>query len=195
VPRRRAIAAYVAVGGGVGLVVASVGPASTGCTTHQCDQSSYDWWPTPDGRPGPGGGFMVDETTYVSNGLDQTWLDYHGNTTVRIWFPPSVAGWIAEAPQVLTGTDDMPNSDAALDSGANYTQVLGQIATFNTLNTIGGVVDGHTVGGQVLITNSSCASYFAQITVHFIPTGPIEAGGAAQTAPGAGADAGIDSAD
>jgi hypothetical protein len=199
VRRRPAAAACIAIGGGaLGFAMATAGPEVTGCTTHQCDQSSYDWWPTPDGGPGPGGGFMQDENTYVSNALDQTFLDYHGNTTVRIWFPAEVAGRTPEVPSVFVGTDDMPNSDASEADGANYTQAIGQLATFNLLNTFPEprVVDGHRVGGGVWITNSTCALYSAQVTVHFAIVDPTEAGSAGGVRlAGAGADAGIGGAD
>jgi hypothetical protein len=196
VRKRPAATACVAIGGGaLGLALSTAGPEVTGCTTHQCDQSSYDWWPTPDGGPGPGGGFMQDENTYVSNALDQTFLVYNGNTTVRLWFPAEVAGRTPQLPTVAVGTDDAPNSDAAVAEGANYTQAIGQLATFNLLNTFPEprVVNGHRVGGGVWITNSSCASYFAQVTVHFDST---EAGsGDGVRVAGAGADAGIGGGD
>jgi hypothetical protein len=166
--------ACIALGGGaVALALATPGPEVTGCTTHQCDQSSYDWFPLDAGR-GPGGGFMVDEDTYFSNDPNQPWLVYHGNTTVRFWFPPEVAGRTAEVPQVFVGIDQMPNSPDALDSGANYTQGVGQLAIFNTLSTQNPdgapgpyEQDGHLVGGGFMVTNSSCASYFAHVEVHF----------------------------
>jgi len=198
VAKRPIAAACVAIGGGaVGLAVATAGAEVTGCTTHQCDQSSYDWWPTPDGRPGPDGGFMQDEDTYVTNALNQRWLDYPGNTTVRIWFPPEVAGRTADLPIVAVGTDDAPNSDAAVSLGDNYAPAGGQLAIFNLLNTFPEpkMVEGHRVGGGVWVSISSCASYFVHVQVHFARVDSTEAGGAGDGSRGAGADAGIGGAD
>jgi hypothetical protein len=215
VRKRPAALACLALGGvavAVAVALATAGPEVTGCTTHQCDQSFYEWFPgaqaLPDGGHVPGRGFMLDEDTYVTNDLNDPWLIYHGNTTVKIWFPPEVAGRTVEPPTVFAGTDDTPNSPESQEEGANFTQVDGQLATFTLLNTNltyadGGLVGdggvdagagGAIYGGSVLITNSSCASYFASVVVHFAhrdtPTAastPAE-GGAPTGAAAAGSD-------
>jgi hypothetical protein len=155
----------------------------------------------------------------VSNDLNQTWLTYNGNTTIKVWFPPEVAGRIPEIPRVFVGIDDSPNSSAAFDSGANYTQAVGQLAIFNVLNVYprdpadGGPVyprnpadggpggsplnSGQPVGGGVEITNSSCATYFAHIEVAFLPEESALASNPAVLPPGAGgpADGGFEASD
>ena len=184
-PKRSAALACAAFGcTAVGLVLATVGPATTGCTTHQCDQTVYDW----------DKGFMLDEDTYVSNDLDQTWLDYQGNTTIQFRFPPAVAGRILEgAPEVDIGTDPTPNSGAARAAGGNFSQAAGQLAIFNELNTTpdhDGADGGSLFGGGFVLTNASCAQFFAHVVVHFAPrvagTSDSLDGGIAT---GAGADA------
>ena len=136
--KRPAALACLALGGGAaGLALAAFGPASTGCTTHQCDESFYEW-PLQQTLPDGGvmaGGFMQDENTYVSNDLDSPWLVFRGNTTVKLWFPPEVAGRHAKLPVVAVGTDDTPNSLESQEAGANFTDGVGQLAIFNDLNT------------------------------------------------------------
>jgi hypothetical protein len=200
--------------GAIGLALATGGSAQTGCTTHQCDQSSYDYYPAttlPDGGHVPGGGFLVDDT-YFTNDIDSNWLTFQGNSTVRIWFPPEVAGWYPYLPVVAVGTDPTPNSVASQDAGFNYTQGVGQLGIFNVENidTEPKMVNGHCVGGGVSITNSTCATYFAYVEVQFIRSGagsetidpltcskiPNEAGAGSDSAPaGALADAGTAGSD
>lgn len=220
--KRPAALACLALGGGaVALALATAGPEVTGCTTHQCDQSSYEW-PLQQALPDGGvmaGGFMLDENTYVSNGIDAPWLIFRGNTTVKLWFPPEVAGRQYELPIVGVGIDEMPNSIESQEEGGNYTLGVGQLAIFNDLNTRptsadggecsadggadGGLDGGSTCipiyGGSVTVTNSSCASYFLSVEVHFaLPeVAPVESpsidsgsSGAGRSTVGAGIDAG-----
>lgn len=171
----------------VGVALATAGPAATGCTTHQCDSSTYDWFPMealPDGGQSPGG-FMIDENTYVSNAIDSDWLDYHGMTTVQIWFPPEVLGRRALLPRVWVGLDPTPNGGDAYVNGDNYAPGAGQLAILNFLETAPGgfAADGgslgavkydkddggHPVGGGFSLTNGSCALYSASVEVDFVP--------------------------
>jgi hypothetical protein len=221
VRRLPATLACLAFGGGAVLATVTAGPEVTGCTTHQCDQSSYGWFPYAqlvdggDGGHVPGQGFMLDEDTYVTNGINDEWLPFHGNTTVKLWFPAEVAGRQAEIPVVAVGTDDAPNSAESGSEGANYTTGVGQLAIFNELNTNltyedggrvrgdGGVGDatvagyvcdggvGCIYGGSVLITNSSCADYFMHVEVHFASR---DVGTASNGAQAVRTDAEVDSA-
>jgi hypothetical protein len=160
--------ACIAVGGGaIGLAVATTGPELTGCTTHQCDQLIYDWPPRVDGG---GGGFMQTEDLYVSNAIDDTWLDYNGNTTITLLFPPEVAGRSFQTPVVDLGISDKPNVDAGMNLGVNWTPGAGQLTIINDLNTRLMMLDGGGyAGGSVTVTNASCANYFAHVEVTFGP--------------------------
>jgi hypothetical protein len=188
--RPTAMACFAIGGGAVGLALATPGPEVTGCTTHQCDQSSYEWPPALDGSCG---GFMQSEDLYVSNDLNammgpappctspitgsqsyaSTWLDYHGNTTIKLWFPPEVAGRTVQSPIVDVGIDDMPNALFAMDAGINYTTAVGQLAILNALIVYPKPVKppgrDYLVGGSVTITNTTCATYFAHVEVTFGP--------------------------
>ncbi len=137
---------------------------------------------------------MLDEDTYVTNDMNDPWLTYHGNTTIQVWFPPEVAKRCVVAVTVYAGTDETPNSAQSQEEGANYTMIDGQLATFTLLNTnltyVEAGAESGFYGGSVMITNSSCASYFARVVVQF---GHCEAGasGSAGGGPtGAGIDAG-----
>lgn len=170
--RPTAIACFAVAGGAVSLALATLGPEVTGCTTHQCDQRIYDWPPRVDGGRG---GFMQSEDLYVSNRIDTTWLGYNGNTTIRLWFPPEVAGRTFQTPVVDVGLDDMPNAPSAMEEGVNYTQGVGQLAILNDLNVspepfmVALEAGTYRVGGSVTITNSNCADYFAHVEVTFGP--------------------------
>jgi hypothetical protein len=184
VRKRPAVVACTAFGcGAIGLALASAGPAATGCTTHQCDQSSYDF----------AGGHMLDENTYVTNDIDSNWLRYNGNTTINILFPAAVLGRIAKVPVVEVGLGPNPNGGDAFSTTDNYTTAVGQLAIFNFLNTAplhddAGdpaviVVGDASFGGGLTVTNSTCASYFVRVEVDFIP---LDAGAATSSSPESG---------
>jgi hypothetical protein len=165
------MACFAIGGSAVGLALTATGPEVTGCTTHQCDQSSYDWPPAVGGSRG---GFMQSEDFYVTNDINTTWLGYNGNTTIRLWFPPEVAGRIVQTPVVDVGLDDMPNAPFAMEEGLNYTTAVGQLAILNALMVFPEpvIVDlegkKYRVGGSVTITNTTCASYFVHVEVTFV---------------------------
>jgi hypothetical protein len=169
VRKRPAVVACAALGcGGLALALASAGPAATGCTTHQCDQSSLDWVD----------GFMLDENTYVTSAMDSDWIPFRGNSTIRIWFPVQVLGRVPLIPVVTVGLDQTPNGGAAFVPGDNYTFGAGQLALLNSLNTgdagpdgglVHDMVDGGSYGGGMSVSNSTCASYFARVEVQFVP--------------------------
>src|SRR5215831_18219480 len=146
VNRREVATTCVTLGGGaIGIVLAAAGPASSGCTTHLCDQSAYPWPPghllLPDGGF-TAGGYMLDQNTYVSNDRDQPWLVFHGNTTIQIYFPPQAACRIPKSPAIEIGTLATPNSVAAFEDGGNYVPAAGQPAILNELNTVPTLEDG-----------------------------------------------------
>jgi hypothetical protein len=130
-----------------------------GCTTHQCDPSTADFY----------GGFALDDNTFVTSGWNDRWLPYNGGETLTVWFPPQFAGRTAKIPQAVLGTDPTPNGGDAFNDGDNFTPVAGQLVLFNDLNTHGN--DAGTVGGSFTVTNGSCASYYARFEVDFVPSG------------------------
>lgn len=161
--------------GAIGIILAAAGPAVGGCTTHECDQSQYVWPPGHEPLLDGGftvGGYMLDQNTYVSNDLNQNWLDFPGNTTIQIYFPPRAACRVAKSPDIEIGTAETPNSVAAYDDGGNYVPAAGQPAILNELNTdpIFGPDGGIKYGGGLLLTNSSCALYAVHVEVDFAET-------------------------
>jgi hypothetical protein len=201
---RRRPAALTCVGFGttaLAIVLATGGPTSTGCTTHQCDSSTYDYVD----------GFMEDSTTFVTTVVSGPWIQYNGQTTIRIWFPKEVLGWQWKIPLVEVGTEATPNTLENFDDGDVGSNAAGQLAEFNLVTTAprtgtdGGpfyVLDGKEFGGFLQLTNASCAPYFAYVQVEFIPPDALMGpdGGLVQAAPavagldagtGAGAEAGV----
>jgi hypothetical protein len=200
---RRRPAALTCAGfacGAAALALAVTGPTETGCTTHQCDSSTYDYV----------NGFMEDATTFVTNAMDSPWIQYNGMTTVRIWFPKQVLGWTPKFPEVQISTDPTPNTLGSFDDGDVQSGAAGQLAVYDLLTTTpqtgadGGpffTFDGGEFGGFLQLTNASCAPYFARVQVEFIPPGdagtaravaPAEAGPAEASAAAGPADAGTD---
>ncbi len=180
--RRAALTCAAFALGAMGLALATTGPATTGCTTQQCNQSSYDFV----------GGVMLDENTYVTSYMDSSWLAFPGNTTVRIWFPTQVLGRVAKIPSVTVGLDPTPNGGDEFQSGDNYTLAAGQLAILNCLSTaptpVGAPVppgcpgtllkpDGGSYGGEISVTNTTCAKYFLRVEVDFTEadaSGPLD---------------------
>lgn len=160
--RGRVLACGVAGAGAVACAVAVTVPAATGCYTHQCDASAYDY----------SGGFMPDSTTWESNEIDQPWLNYGPNATVRIHFPPSI-GRAPTDVHVYVGTGTEPNGP-----GYNYSEASGQLAIVNFLSPSG-----------MWVTNGSCADYYAWVVVHFLPPSLVLFGGTTGTGAAAGAAA------
>lgn len=166
---RTSIVTWAATGAaavGIALAVAPA-PATTGCTTHQCDSSarSYD------------GGRMIDENTYETNPIDQSqpgdpaWLDYPGNLTLTVTYDDKVAQDIigGRAPISImgyAGLSPQPNRDP----NSNFIVAVGQLAEITSLTSKGFTVN-----------NATCAHYFARFEVHF-PAIESDGGGTDGTA-------------
>jgi hypothetical protein len=184
-PAALACAGFVAVAVAIAMATATT---ETGCTTHQCDSSSYDYV----------NGFMLDDNTFVTTDMNSPGIDYRGMTTIRIWFPKQVLGRIPTITQVTVGTDPTMNGGDSFDDADISTNAAGQLAEYNELTTTrpprgpdGGptffTFDGGEFGGFIEVTNASCASYFAWVTVLFAQPGEETAdGGPNAAAPDAG---------
>jgi hypothetical protein len=128
----------------------------------------------------------MDEDTIVTSNLgafspNNTWLPFGGNTTIRVWFPPSFGTRtvLHVLPQV--GTDPTPNGGDEFMPGDNWIYSVGQLAYFNFLQTGVEFVNSHgafvapdadgaiAVGGGFSMANATCADYFARFEVDFVP--------------------------
>jgi hypothetical protein len=170
-----------AAASGIAMMVSS--PASTGCTTHQCDPSTADFparTAVMDGAP-TAGGFMIDQDTFVTSSLDGTWVEYPANGTLRILFPPEVACrmplgppscYVGVAPSPISCAPS-PNAPSAGDGGINYAQASGQLAEFNDLNTVRTDTAAGTFGGSFVVRNATCQLYCLWCRVDFVPQGAM----------------------
>jgi hypothetical protein len=141
-------------------LAATVAPASTGCTTRQCDGHTSNWT----------AGRWIDANTWQTNDVNDAWIPFDGNSTVNIYW--SVTNPYAQAlprdilnvfPYIGVSDDgrDSPNGDS--DAGNNFTNAAGQPVEY--LNWPG-------PGGQpqlLTVFNDSCAPYLASFVVQFIP--------------------------
>jgi hypothetical protein len=132
---------------------------AVGCATHQCDANVYDFY----------GGYMVDRDTFVTGDWGAPWLPFGANTTIRIWFPPEVAGRYPKTPVADIGVDPTPNGGPSFMQGDTYATASGQLSEFNFLNTDMQRTDGGEVGGGVWLTNGTCGLYYARVEVDFVP--------------------------
>jgi hypothetical protein len=125
--------------------------ATTGCTTHECDPSSYTW----------SGGAAIDENTYETTQIDQPWLSYPPMVAITVNFPPFFNGRRGAWLDVYLGTDATPNGGADFVFGDGYTTAAGYEAIYNFF--------GAPNGNSVLISNGTCARYFMRAVAHFVP--------------------------
>ena len=159
--RSRAVPRRAIAGTGLAAAIAlALMPGATGCTTHVCDPNSYDYF----------GGFMLpDGNTYVTSDWNDPWLDFHAATTIRVWFPPEVAGRCPLNVFGWVGTDQTPNGGPDFAGGDNYSPSVGQLAYFNFLSTAPSTQAGHATGGGFWVGNSTCAKYYGRWVVQFAP--------------------------
>src|SRR5579859_8259974 len=87
-----------------------------GCTTHQCDPSTADFY---------GGFALADDTFVTSQWMNDRWIPYDGGETLTVWFPPEFAGRTPKIPQAALGTDPTPNGgDAFVNRSEEHTSEL-----------------------------------------------------------------------
>jgi hypothetical protein len=148
--RRKRWALERAVLVAVALLAASV--PTVGCFAHQCDPSKYDW----------DGGRITQDNTYETNAIDEPWLDYPGNVTIRVHYPVDVgdAAWSITLHGYL-GLSQPPDVHSA---PVQTSEVAGQLAEYSDFNS-----QGFTV------LNASCSHYTARFVVHFDT--PLDVGG------------------
>jgi hypothetical protein len=170
-------------------VIAAAVPSSIGCATHQCDPNSHDYFD----------GYMVSADVFVTNALDEPWLSYPGNATIRVWLPLGVAGRTIDSLAGWVGTVPLPNEPGGFAKGLNYVPTSGQLSEFSEaqtpaagIETDAGTDAGTKYGGNFKATNGTCAPYFARFLVQFVP---IDAGADADDHDSSESDAGTGDAD
>ena len=144
--RKRSALSWSVVGV-LGVVFAPV--TTSGCFTHNCDASLYDYY----------GGRMLPDNTYETNAVDEPWLDFPGNVTIRVHYPRDVgdAAWsIIPMGWVGPSQDANMDQDANLDPNRTTTPASGQLAEFSSFSSQG-----------FSVLNATCAHYYARFTVHF----------------------------
>jgi hypothetical protein len=198
VRRRRIVVGVAASVVLVAICAAGAVGTSTGCTTHECDPSSFMLCPSecefndagqvigpspcffcnPATNPPPPivfGGDVIDDNTWESNPFDGTWLNYNPNATIFVVFPPPFAyGRTPNDVEVFVG---LPSDAKATNADmTQFTQASGELAVYTNL--VGGALDdaGLPFGppGGFTLLNGTCGVYVARVLVHF---DPIDGGG------------------
>lgn len=165
--RRSVLVAPLLLAGGAVVGAASM-PASTGCTTHQCDADCVSLGgPSPDGwgcaeDPATYGNFgnlaqpdaktMVWETSSAATG---TGIDFPGQRKYVVWWPPAMkafidsspAGWVVQIDPYVSTTPTDPGYPTSVNAA-------GELAEF------GGIAD---TGFQIV--NPTCTEYYLRIVV------------------------------
>jgi hypothetical protein len=155
--RKRVVAQAGGLAGAAGLGIAfasSALPSAGGCYTHNCDahlieEDSGDWEMNAS--------YTFETSPLLVRDGGQTWLNFPGMATLHITFPPDVEQTILArnlAPtdfQAFISTSSQPNVD-----NAGFTPAAGSLAVFSNVKPTG-----------FLVTNQTCAAYFARFVVGF----------------------------
>ncbi len=157
-PERTTVALAWGAAGWTAMTIAlatTVAPATTGCTTHQCDPQQPLAWATGD---------WIDENTWETSDINAPWMPFHGNTTVTItWSHPDgrVPYWVDASVGIAEDAGDNPNGGGDNDGGSNFIPAAGSVVEFLTYGT--------TKENHVIVLNNTCAFYLARFIVHFPP--------------------------
>jgi hypothetical protein len=147
--------AWVLGAGGAAVVAIAVGaaaPATTmGCTTHQCDTLSADFY----------GGTALDANTYETSDWDQAWIPFPGEVTLHVHIPETIARTRAPfAIDSYVGTGQSPNGGPNFQGGEAWTLASGQLSVAFFLDSTG-----------FFVNNASCQRYYARFVAHFPAAG------------------------
>jgi hypothetical protein len=171
--RARTLVRLGAIGGAGGVAalvaVSATAPATEGCYTHQCDQSSVTIGLAPDGGVvGTGevswnGNEVTWESVPQQPAPDQIWTTYAGNQTITFVYGPD-AGIPSNATVETVTAWVAAQGDA---TQANFTLAGGGLAEFSNVDTT-----------SVTVFNDTCQTYFVRIVVVFtVPdAGSVEGG-------------------
>jgi hypothetical protein len=164
--------------------------AATGCNTHQCDadiscidgqglmkmvSDAAACGPNGGGTPitGSSGPYNLQVSTNLSaTGYELVWettpivgpwLDFPGQRTYVVQYPPGLSGHLPTSVEVYVSSDNPDNPDggnasadatAAAASHANYTTASGSLAEFT-----------NTTATQLSVLNATCAGYSMRMVV------------------------------
>jgi len=120
--------------------------ATPGCTTHQCD-TGYIFIGEDAGTVYQ---TSATEIRWESAPFAGPWLEYPGNHTVVVKFPPALAAYRLVDVSAYVSLDPDPRS---------FTGAFGQLAEFS---------DASTTGLSVL--NATCQNYFLRLEVRASPS-------------------------
>jgi len=156
------------------IALAATVPATEGCQTHQCDQSSLTIGLGPDGGVVGTGYVLVNgnEATWYSGpfipGSGQTWQPYNGNQYVTFMIPPN-----AGIPPNATVEWAEAEVAAQPDAQANFIPGSGQLDELSNVSPT-----------SVTVYNNACESYFVRVSVLFLlPDGGVAEAGANDALP------------
>jgi hypothetical protein len=153
-PRRSSVRRWreIARAGAVALVLTPAAAGVLDCYGHQCDASTSTF-PSDAGR-------MLDDNTFETNAIDEPWLKYPGNVTLRVKYPMEVGrpmSWL----EPYVGTSEQPSQN----DGSTWILASGALAELSSSDATG-----------FSVLNATCASYFARFVVHFAPRSAADGG-------------------
>lgn len=153
----------------------------TGCSTHVCDQQCVHI--DSQGLAGPCGGAVggtpsgyaphlfddQGELGWETASLDGPWLDYPGNRTWVIDFPPELQTGCPPSdvmPYISADNSGVPNA-----SHSNWVNGAGQLDEYGSVSPT-----------SISVTNATCAEYALRLVIH-VPTVQSVTGSAPATPP------------
>lgn len=136
------LALWASVTGGVLLV--------SSCYGRNCEASVENW------GENPGEGRLLDENTWESQAVNEPWLHFPGR---RSWIMDTrlLGARFAAIPKVYVSGSSDP-----VRLGANFTEASGNLAEITVT----------TNPGVLIVTNGTCAEYYARVVIEAAPVPP-----------------------
>jgi hypothetical protein len=163
--RARAVAVALVASVGCGALALVSAPA---CTTHQCDlpDRADDYFKT---------GRLIDENTWESNAIDDTWLTFDGQHTLVFHIPDFFGRDVVSVEPYLSvsATPNDPNNlTNFVPASGNPVQFIG--VGDETFCFLDGKHDSYK---HIGLMNNTCAPYFLRLVVRVAPAAPFDGGG------------------
>lgn len=134
----------------IGLVLLSVSMGGLlGCNTHACDESYRTFE----------GGRLIDDDTWETSGLSETWIAYPGQGTWTLTLPASFRGRDIIDQQVYVAVAESPN--AVAEHPDSWALASGNLAEWRGYH-----------DNKLILFNGTCGEYYARVVVRVAPSVP-----------------------
>jgi hypothetical protein len=122
---------------------------------------------------------MLDDNTWVTNNLDDAWLDFPPG---RIW-GLAVGKWVGDGREPIEMHAWVSAAQYANDGGDNWSEASGNLAEFWAADK-----------GVINVSNVTCTHWYLRVLLRAAPLPPPPPTDASSDAPGQTAEGGVDGA-